>query len=155
MLKAISWISVMLFGKISLLIHIILTFLAGILFSAIYMYSYIKIPFPINHMNHTNTNDLHTWIFGKIFFQMHVIFTFLACNFFQQFSWIGYCNQNQQFYFPHECQQRPRIYMCEYWCLPRLGHIWLGHRPILLRMSCCCFCCNCLYCCCFCFAQKS
>ena len=63
-------------------------------------------------------------------------------NFFQQFSWIGYCNRNQKLYFPHECQQRPRIYMCKYWCLPRLDQLWLGHHPIILRMFCCCFCCS-------------
>ena len=47
-LKANLWFLILVFSKISLLIYFILAFLAGIVFSAIYMYILTKISFCIN-----------------------------------------------------------------------------------------------------------
>ena len=47
-LKANLWFLILVFSKISLLIYFILAFLAGIVFSAIYMYILTKISFCVN-----------------------------------------------------------------------------------------------------------
>ena len=114
MLKAISCFSVL--GKISLRRHFILAFLAGIMFSAIYMYILTIITFISAGPRTYMLQYLVRYSF-RITLSSHSLQVWF---FFQQFTWIGYCNWNQLLYFPHESRQRPWKCMFEYWCLSKI-----------------------------------
>ena len=103
-LKANLWFLILVFSKISLLIYFILAFLAGIVFSAIYMYILTKISFCINPRTYMPeylvqfsfiftlslilcmyiffwpTLELHAWVlmFEKISFLIYFILAFLS-----------------------------------------------------------------------------
>ena len=74
--KASFWFSVLVFGKISLLLHFIFTFLAGNWFSAIYMYIILKLPSA--WITQILARPPLSMAFGKLFFLIHSIPTFLA-----------------------------------------------------------------------------
>ena len=67
------------FGRIYLLIHFIIAFLAGLVFQLLLVYILTKIALCINHRNLSKTKGFQAREFGKIFFQIHFILTFLAC----------------------------------------------------------------------------
>ena len=90
------------FCKISLLIHFILAFLAGMIFSAILQ---LKPPFVFPTRISANTKELHAWVlvFDKVSFPIHFNFPFLQVNFFHQLTWIYQLQSH--FYYPHKSQQ--------------------------------------------------
>ena len=74
-----AWILV--YSKMSFLIHFILTLPTGRFFSAIYIYILTKMAFCIPHTNLSKTKDLYACVlvFSKMSFLIHFILKFFGC----------------------------------------------------------------------------
>ena len=78
--KTKDLLCLLVFDKMSFLIHFILAFLAGIIFPANYTDTLTKITFCIPNTNCRGAINLHTYVlmFGKISFLIHFILAFLT-----------------------------------------------------------------------------
>ena len=97
----------------------------SIMFLAIYIYILIKITFSINHINLSKTKDLHAWIVRYSF----RFTSSLQVWFFLAIYMDRILKLKSPFVFFNESQQRPRNYICVYWCLTRypFRFTWFSH----------------------------
>ena len=115
--KAISGFSVLVFGRISLLVHFILAFLAGIFFQQFIWVGYCN----YNHLLYfphkfqqlpRNCIYVSSVVWQDILFKL-LLPPILHANFFSSLNWYF----NHFLYCPHKSQQRPRNCTNKYRCL--------------------------------------